>query len=102
MIAMLVLGRIEAHDLPGCAARGHDGDLALEIDERFKNRRLRTDRPEGRRGFARVADQGLTLAVVPEASRLEHRRLAEICKRGGQLLWRGGRRERCCRNGERS
>src|SRR5262245_46282752 len=101
MIAVLVLGRIETHDLPVCAARSYDRNLALELDEGFKNRRLRADCAEGRGGLARVPDHGLTLAVVAEAPRLEHGGLAESRKRNGEFLGRCGGREWRGRDGGR-
>src|SRR5215470_5877528 len=84
MVAMLVLGHVEAFDMAVTRARRHHGDLALERHESLEDRWLRADlRPRGCMIDA-VPDRDLALAVVAEPPRLQHGRTADLVERRGE------------------
>ena len=72
VVAMLVLGDVEALDGAVEAARGNDRDLARERHERFEDAGLSAERaPSGLGGSSSPID-GLALAVIAEAACLQH------------------------------
>ena len=85
MIAVLVLGDVEAFDSAIVAARGDDGDFALERHESFEDAGLAADLAPGRFRIAAVLDRRLALAVVAEAAGLQHRRPADALDRRGKI-----------------
>ena len=85
MIAVLVLRHLEAFDLAVAAARGDDGDLALEIDETFDDAGRVVQRPPGRDRIAAFGDLGLALSVITEPAGLEHGRQPGDVDTLGQL-----------------
>ena len=94
MVAVLVLGDVEAFDGAVVAARRDHRHLALERHERFEDAGLAADLAPGGSRIAAVADGRLAFAVIAEAAGLEHRGPADPLERGGKLGRRrdGGKR----------
>ena len=74
---MPVLDRPPVGDGAIDAARGHDGDLALEIHEGLEDRRLAARTPPRLLDVGGGVDAGLPLAVVAEPGRLQHGGIAQ-------------------------
>src|SRR3954470_1638177 len=68
---MFVLGHVKALHGPVAPPRCHDRHLALKGNESFKNCGLRAELPPHCLVIAAIPDDGLALAVVAEAARLE-------------------------------
>ena len=85
VVAVLVLGHLEAFDFAVVAARGDHRHLALERDEAFQDARHAAQRPPRRVGVGSTHDLGLALAVVAERARLQHRRQADFGEAVGEL-----------------
>ena len=90
---MLVLDHVEAFDRAVAPARRHHRNLALERHEGFEDLRLSAEIVEHRDRIAAVADHQLALAVVAEAPRLQHGRLADRFQRGREAIGRIDRGE---------
>src|ERR1051326_9591418 len=85
MVAVLVLGDVEAFDAAVGAARGDHRDLALERHKGFEDAGLGADlAPSGYRVGA-VADRHLPLAVIAVAAGFEHCWPAGAGDSSGQL-----------------
>ena len=74
VIAVLVLGDIEAFDLAVLATRGDDRHFPLERHEGFEDAGLAADLAPGGLRIGAVADRRLAFAVIAEAARFQHRR----------------------------
>ena len=84
MVAVLVLGDVEAFDLAVGAARGDHRDFALERNEGLEDRGFGGELLPDPVGIVALADDGLALAVIAEAAGLEHGGQADSRDRGPQ------------------
>jgi len=85
VVAVLILRHLETFDLAVAAARGDDGDLALEIDEAFDDAGSVVQRPPRGRWIAAFRDLGLAFSVIAELAGLEHGRQTGDRDTVGQL-----------------
>src|SRR5579883_339940 len=88
MPAVLVLGRGEVYEGTIGAARPHDRDLAIEIDEGFEHRFLPADCVPRLAGALWCFDAHLPLTVVAECRRFENCRTAEFRDSALEILRR--------------
>ena len=86
VVAMLVLGDIEADDLAVGRARGDHGDFASEWNKGFEDRGFGAEILPNPVRIVALADDRLALAVVAEAAGFQHGGNADARDRGTQSL----------------
>ena len=85
-VAVDVLGRIVGGERAVAAARGDDGDLALEGDQRLQDQRHAAHGGIGAVDIAaEIPEHALALAVVTHAAGLQHAAAAEVGEGRGQV-----------------
>ncbi len=85
-VAVDVLGRIVGGERAVAAARGDDGNLALEGDERLQDQRHAAHGGIGAVDVAaEIPEHALALAVITHAAGLQHAAAAEVGQRRGKI-----------------
>src|SRR5260370_41757653 len=88
MVAVLILGHVEAFYLAGMPAGRDHRDFTLERHESFQDARLPARLAPGGIGIGAVFDGDLTFAVIAETARLEHGGAADVLDRRFELAGR--------------
>src|SRR5262249_1850976 len=96
MVAVIVLGHVEALHPVIAGTRSDDRNLALERHIGLQDCRLAADFLEGCSETGGLREQGLTLAVVAEPPGFQHRRASDAIERARKVSravdpaeWRG-------------
>src|SRR5438034_7143468 len=89
MVAVLILGHVEAFHLAGRPAGRDHRDFALERHESFQDARLPARLAPGGIGIGAIFYGDLTFAIIAETARLEHDGAADALDRGFELAGRG-------------